>query len=72
MDKNINGNYVLKYRGYYLTIIPSKYYSDSYGVMFKGKVVWKWKDKWKLSFDEARIVAFELVDLEIRLQKEMY
>lgn len=52
-----NGNYTLKFKGRYITIMPSKFKRGEYGVMFNGNPVWNFG-----SFEKAKRGAFDLFD----------
>lgn len=54
------GNYVLRYKGDYMTIVKSRY--GGFGVVFKGIRQWEYCGNKILNFDTARIVAFNLFD----------
>ena len=55
------GNYTLKYKGEYITIMKSKY-GTGLGVIFKDESRWEYRGKKILDFDTAKIVAFNLFD----------
>ncbi len=55
------GNYTLKYKGEYITIMKSRY-GAGFGVVFKGKSKWEYLGNKILDFNTARIVAFNLFD----------
>jgi len=52
-----NGNYTLKFKGYYITIIPSKFKKGEYGIIFIDKPTWNID-----SLDKAKQIAFNIVD----------
>ena len=54
------GNYVLRYKGDYITIVKNQY--GGFGVVFKGIRQWNYCGNKILDFDTARIVAFNLFD----------
>ncbi len=56
-----NGNYTLKYKGEYITIMRSKF-GSGWGVAFKGQFIWDYQGKKILDFNTAKIVAFSLFD----------
>ncbi|WP_044876543.1 hypothetical protein [Paenibacillus sp. IHBB 10380] len=60
-SRNSKGNYCLKYRGYYITIMPSKYKTDEYGVIFQKKAIWDYKGRKTKSLFDAQLVAFNLI-----------
>lgn len=64
-----NGNFTMKYKGLNITIMPSRYKSGEYGVIFNNKYNWIYNGKKIKSFDEARLIAFELFDSFIVTQK---
>lgn len=55
------GNYTLKYKGEYITIMRSKY-GPGWGVIFAGEYCWDYHGKKIYDFDTARLVAFNLFD----------
>lgn len=63
----MKGNYVMKYKGYTMAIIPSKY--GGFGLAFKNKILWEHKGDKKLTFEKVKILAFELLDESIFFKK---
>jgi hypothetical protein len=57
-----NGNYVLKFKGECLTIIPSKYNKNHYGVIYGGRSVWKYKGRKISDLRTAKLAAFDIFD----------
>lgn len=57
-----NGNYVLKFKGEYLTIIPSNYNKNYYGVIYCGQSVWKYKGRRISDLQTAKLAAFDIFD----------
>lgn len=57
-----NGNFGLKYKGLHITVMPSKFKSGEYGVIFNKKQIWIHNGIKIKSFQEAKLVAFELLD----------
>ena len=57
-----NGNFTMKYKGQYITIMPSKFNSGEYGVIYGGKSVWNNGTRKIVSVDEAKGIAFEMFD----------
>lgn len=55
------GNYTLRYKGEYITIMRSKY-DSGWGVIFRRKQQWQYRGMKIEDFDTARLVAFELFD----------
>lgn len=64
-----NGNFVLKYKGHIVTIMPSNFANGGYGVYFHNSCTWRIHDKKIETFTEARIVAFSQLDKKINDQK---
>ncbi|WP_188400438.1 hypothetical protein [Sporomusa sp. GT1] len=56
-----NGNYTLKFKGYYITIMSSKFKKDEYGIIFNGKQTWKIN-----SLSKAKRVAFDIIDAHLQ------
>jgi hypothetical protein len=59
---NSKGNYVLKYKGLYMTIMPSKYKKGEYGILFQEKATWTINGKKIQSLQEAKQAAFDVFD----------
>lgn len=57
-----NGNMVLKYKGKYITIMPSKYNRFDYGVAYDGNFIWKYQGKRIKDIRTAKLVAFDIFD----------
>ncbi|WP_021171215.1 hypothetical protein SOV_34940 [Sporomusa ovata DSM 2662] len=57
-----NGNYVLKYKNEWLTIVPSKWGNAGFGVVWNGHGMWRYKGKSIGDFLTAVYAAFDLVD----------
>jgi hypothetical protein len=57
-----NGNHVLRYKGGWITIVPSRYYSGSFGVFCNGKREWAYKGAAITDLRTAALAAFDLVD----------
>lgn len=55
------GNYILRYKGWNITIMKSKY-GPGWGVIFAGRMQWKYQGKKIMDFYTARIVAFNMFD----------
>lgn len=53
---------VLKFKGEYLTIMPSKFSINSYGIIYRGQSVWKYKGKTIFDLQTAKLVAFDIFD----------
>jgi hypothetical protein len=60
--RRADGSGVMKYKGRWLTIMPSRFSSGGYGVLFDGKSVWNHKGKRMTEFLTAVHAAFEIVD----------
>jgi hypothetical protein len=60
--KRSNGNYTLKFKDYTLTIMPSKFGNNSFGVIFRGNYTWDYNGKKITSFEQAKEIAFYLID----------
>lgn len=59
--QNSNGNYVLRYKGEYVTVIPSRY-GKGYGVYYRGKRMWEYKGRKIMDLDTAKRAAFDAFD----------
>lgn len=59
---NKKGNYTLKYKGHSITVMPSKFKEDEYGVIFNRKSAWTYNGSKIKSFSIAKIVAFKFID----------
>ncbi|MEQ8236259.1 MAG: hypothetical protein ABRQ23_05745 [Syntrophomonadaceae bacterium] len=57
-----NGNYVLKFKGEYLTIMPSKFNKNNFGVVYGGQSIWNYKGRKMSDLRTAKLVAFEIFD----------
>ena len=55
------GNYTLRYKGDYITIMKSKF-GPGWGIIYKGKQQWEYHGRKITDFDTARTVAFNLFD----------
>lgn len=55
------GNPVLHYKGEIVTIMRSQY-GTNYGIMYRGKPVWKYQGRYIYDLDTAKQAAFELFD----------
>lgn len=55
--QNSNGNFTLKFKGYFITIMPSKYKKGEYGIIFRKKQYWKYE-----SLEKAKRAAFDIID----------
>jgi hypothetical protein len=66
--KPSTGNYSLRYKGDYITIIKSKF-NSGWGVIFKGKCQWDYNGRMITDLNTAKIVAFNLFD-ELHESKE--
>ncbi len=55
------GNYTLRYKGNYITIMKSKFNSN-WGVIFKGEYLWDYNGKKITDLHSAKNVAFNLFD----------
>lgn len=55
------GNPVLRYKGEIVTIMRS-HYGTNYGIMYRGKPVWKYQGRYIYDLDTAKQAAFELFD----------
>jgi hypothetical protein len=61
--KNGRGNYVLKYKGWTITIMSSQFAGGGFGVYFGRQSHWKDEDGKKImTFEKAKLVAFKLLD----------
>lgn len=60
-----NGNYVMKFKGVYLTIMQSKYNKNHYGIVHDGKYVWNYKGRKICDLHTAKLAAFDLYDSSI-------
>lgn len=56
-----NGNYVLRYKGEYITIMPNKF-GKGWGVIYNGSQLWTYNGRKILDLETAKNVAFELFD----------
>ena len=67
------GNYTLRYKGDYITIMKSKF-GPGWGIIYKGKQQWEYHGRKITDFDTARTVAFNLFDElhESRHQEQPY
>lgn len=63
---NDNGNYVLRFKGKNITIIPSKYNSRQYGVAYNNQFIWDYKGKKIPDIETAKRAAFEIYDEDNR------
>lgn len=61
------GNYSLKYKGEYITIMKSRY-GSGWGVIFQGKSVWEYNGRKINDLDTAKLVAFDLFDANHEVQ----
>lgn len=59
--RNSKGNYVLRYKGDYITVMPSKY-EKGFGIYFNNKSVWEYKGQKILDLDTAKLAAFGAFD----------
>lgn len=57
-----NGNLVLKYKGRYITIMPSKYNKSEYGVAYDGEYIWYYQRKKIKDIRTAKLAAFDIFD----------
>jgi hypothetical protein len=57
-----NGNYVLKFKGEYLTIMPSKYNKNHYGVIYGGQSIWNYRGRKMSDLRTAKLAAFDIFD----------
>lgn len=57
-----NGNRTLRYKNRWLTIIPSKFGNNGFGVICDGKGIWRYKGKPIGDFLTAVHAAFNIVD----------
>ena len=57
-----NGNYVLKFKGKYLTIMPSTYNKNNFGVIYDGQSIWNYKGRKISDIWTAKIAAFDIFD----------
>ncbi|MCG9969898.1 hypothetical protein L9W92_18025 [Pelotomaculum terephthalicicum JT] len=57
-----NGNFVLKFKGEYLTITPSKFNKNYYGVVYGGQSVWNYKNRKISDLQTAKLAAFDIFD----------
>ena len=55
------GNYVLRYKNEYITIMNSTY-DDGFGVIYRGHSVWRYKGKKIYDFETAKLAAFDLYE----------
>lgn len=55
------GNYTLRYKGDYITIMKSKF-GPGWGIIYKGEQQWEYHGRKITDFDTARTVAFNLFD----------
>ena len=59
---NRNGNFVLRYKGYNITIMKSRYKNGEFGVIFANDGVWSYNGQPINSLDMAKALAFEMFD----------
>lgn len=57
-----NGNYVLKYKGKYITIMHSKYNKNYLGVAYDGIFIWEYNQKKISDLRTAKLAAFDIYD----------
>lgn len=55
------GNYTLRYKGEYITIMKSKF-GIGWGVIFRGERCWEYRGEKIRDLDTAKLAAFELFD----------
>ena len=55
------GNYTLRYKGEYITIMKSKF-GVGWGVIFRGERCWEYRGEKIRDLDTAKLAAFELFD----------
>lgn len=58
--KSDTGNYTLRYKGENITILKSNY--GGFGVVFQGKICWRYNGRKIPNLSIAKIVAFDLFD----------
>lgn len=61
--RNAKGNYVLKYKGQFITVVPSRY-GAGFGVYYGGQSVWDYKGKKIMDLQTAKLAAFDAFDVE--------
>lgn len=59
--KPSTGNYSMKYKGEFITIMRSKF-GAGWGVIFQGKQVWQYNGRKIMDLSTAKQVAFDLFD----------
>jgi hypothetical protein len=57
-----NGNMVLKYKGQYITIMPSKFNLCHYGVIYGRSSIWSYREKKINNIETAKLAAFNVFD----------
>lgn len=55
------GTWFLFYEGHKITIMKSKFKSESYGILLDGAQIWTWNDKDIRSVDAAKELAFDII-----------
>ena len=59
-----SGNYSIKYKGKWVTVVKSKYGSN-YGVVHNGEFLWRYKNRKIFNLELAKKAVFELFDYDI-------
>jgi hypothetical protein len=57
-----NGNYVLRFKGEYLTIMPNKFNKNYFGVVYGGQSIWNFKGRKISDLMTAKMAAFDIFD----------
>lgn len=61
-DFRANGNFVLKYKGRYITIMQSKYNKSEYGVAYDNEYIWRYQGRKIRDIRTAKLAAFDIFD----------
>jgi hypothetical protein len=64
--QNQNGNYILRFKGRNITIIPSKFNNRQYGVAYNNQFIWDYKGEKIKNIETAKRAAFEIYDEDNR------